>query len=373
MSRRGNGEGSVYRRRDGRWAGAVSLPNGKRATVYGATREEAATKLTAALRGRDQGLPVVDGQQTVGAYLNSWLVSVRPSLRPRTHQRYESLIRLQVKPAIGKVRLAKLTPQHLSRLYADLIAGGLSPTTTLQVHRVVRRALDQAARWGMVARNVAALVDAPRKARHEMRTLTTEEAQRLLTAAAGRRLEALYVLAVTTGMRQGELLALRWQDVDIDGGTVRVTGTLQQTKAGPVIAEPKTSSSRRQIVLSERAVSALKRHRKAQAEERLAVGEAWDGTWGVVFANEVGRPINASNLLTRDYRPLLRAAELSPAVRFHDLRHTAATLLLLANVHPKVVSEMLGHANIGITLNTYSHVLPTMQREAAAMMDAVLG
>ncbi len=185
------------------------------------------------------------------------------------------------------------------------------------------------------------------------------------------RLEALYVLAVTTGMRQGEILGLRWRDVDVDQGMVQVRGSMQALKGvGLHIAEPKTAGSRRHVMLSQRPIEALRRHRVAQAAERLRAGAGWEDN-DLVFANEVGRPIAAGNLLRRSFEPLLKSAGL-PRIRFHDLRHTSATLLLGQGVHPKIVSEMLGHSKITTTLDLYSHVTPTMQREAVRAFDAIL-
>ena len=222
----------------------------------------------------------------------------------------------------------------------------------------------------LVARNVATLVTPPRRRRREMTALDPGQARALLEARAGDRLEALYALALTTGMRMGELLALRWREVDLDGGTLRVNATLHRTRDGFVFAEPKTARSRRQVALTNAAVGALRRHRVAQAEERLRLGAVWEDN-DLVFANEVGRPIEATNLRNRSFWPLLERAAL-PRIRFHDLRHTAATLLLGQGVHPKIVSEMLGHSQIAITLDLYSHVTPTMQRQAAETLDAVL-
>lgn len=371
MGRRANGEGSIYQRGDGRWAAAVTLANGKRKTLYGRTREEVGRKLTAALKNRDDGLPVANGQHTVASYLDDWLASVKPTLRVSTWTRYHQLMHGHVIPHIGRVRLTKLSPQHVSRLYADRLEVGLKPATVAQTHRILHRALSQATRWGLVVRNVATLVDPPRVVREEMRTLSAEEVKRFLAAAADHRLHALFALAVSTGMREGELLALRWRNVDLDAGVVQVTGTLQRTPDGPRISEPKTKKSRRQIHLTKTAVEALKVHRVRQNEERLRMGPAWDDN-DLVFCNSIGRPLNDANMLNRDFRPLLEKAGL-PRIRFHDLRHTAATLMLGAGVHPKIVSEMLGHSQIGITLDLYSHVTPTMQAEAAAAMDGVLG
>lgn len=368
--KRANGEGSIYKRSDGRWAGSLSLASGKRKTFYGKTRQEVAGKLAAALKARQDGLPLVGERQTVGQYLASWLESVRPSLRPRTFERYRQYVRLHALPDIGRLPLSRLAPQHLQRLYASRLEAGLSPMSVRHLHAVLHRALSQATRWGLLARNVADLVTPPRAGRHEMQTLSPEQARAFLQAVEGDRYEALFALALTTGLRQGELLALRWQDVDPDAGTLQVRGTLQRTPNGLATAEPKTASSRRQVVLTAQAVGAVRCHRVAQAEERLRLGAAWEDT-GLVFVNEIGRPVEASNLVNRHFLPALRRAGL-PRIRFHDLRHTAATLLVARGVHPKIVSETLGHSQVAITLDTYSHVTPTMQRAAAEAMEAAL-
>jgi integrase len=203
-----------------------------------------------------------------------------------------------------------------------------------------------------------------------MRTLSGENVAALFEAAVGERLEALWVLAATTGMRQGELLALRWPELDLDRAAARVTATLAPGPNGPAITEPKTARSRRQIALTDQAVAALRRRRTAQAAERLQAGPAWVDTT-LVFCDELGRPLSAEWVVRRAFRPLLRKAGL-PAIRFHDLRHTAATLMLSRGIHPKIVAEMLGHATVAITLDVYSHVTPDMQREAARLMTEFL-
>jgi len=370
MSKRGRGEGTVYKRADGRWAAAVTLPNGRRKYFYAATRQEVARKLTAALKARQDGLPLASGRETVGAFLRTWLEAIRPSVRPRTWQRYEEYVRIHVAPALGKLPLARLQPHHLQRLYADRLKVGASPTDVRHLHSVIHHALKDGVRWGLIAHNVADLVTPPRIQRREMQTLSPEEARRFLEAAAGDRLEALYTLAITTGMRQGELLALRWQDVDLEAGTVQVRGTLQRTAAGLVVQEPKTRTSRRLVALTGAAVAALRRHKARQLEERLRAGAVWQDT-GFVFTNEIGGPLEVRNLIRRSFWPLLERAGL-PRIRFHDLRHTAATLMLAQGVHPKVAAEMLGHSQVAVTLDLYSHVTPTMQRQAAAAMDALL-
>jgi integrase len=334
----------------------------QRKAIYGKTRQEVARKLTAALRAHQDGLPLSDERVTVESFLRDWLVACEGRIRPRTWRTYESYLRVHAVPALGRLPLAKLEPRHLQRLYAETLAAGRSPTTVHQLHAILHRALGQAARWGMVSRNVADLVDAPRPARHEMRTLSPEEARAFLDAASDDRLEALYVLAVTTGLRQGELFRLRWRDVDLRASALQVRGT--------AAGEPKTAKSRRQVQLSQTAVEALQRHRKRQAGERLAAGPEWRDE-DLVFTNVLGGPLHIGNMTSRSFRPLLERAGV-PRIRFHDLRHTAATLLLGKGIHPKVVSEMLGHSQVGVTLDLYSHVTPTMHQQAAMAFDDLL-
>jgi integrase len=371
MGRKANGEGSIhYRSGDGRWAASLSLGDGRRKHFLGKTRQEVATKLAAAQRSRQEGLPVTDDRLTAGRYLADWLETARSYLRPRTWTRYEELLRLHVLPAIGSMRLARVGPQELQALYGRALANGLSPTTVRQLHAVLHKSLKQAVAWGNVARNAADYVQQPRATRREMKTLTPGEVRRLFEAAEGTKLEALFVLAATSGMRQGELLGLRWEDVDLDTAKARVRRSLQRCRQGFVFAEPKSDRSRRQVLLADVAVSALRRHRVAQTEERLRRGPAWEDC-DLVFTNASGRPIEVTNLTLRHFRPLLAKAGL-PLIRFHDLRHTAATLMLAQNVNPKIVSEMLGHSQISITMDLYQHVTETMQREAARAIDAIL-
>lgn len=369
--KRANSEGSITKRPDGLWEARITLDGGKRKSFYARTRQEASRKLAEALRAREKGLPVTGDRQSVGEYLTNWLEVTKPTIRPRTWKRYEQYVRVQLLPTVGGVGLSKLTPQHVQTLYAKKLEEGLSTTTVHHLHQVLHRALDAALRLDLVARNVCDLVDPPRMRHHEMTTLSEEQAALLLAAAEGNRFEALYVLALATGMREGELLALRWRDVDLHGGSLQVRATLQNTVDGFVFAEPKTALSRRRIALSKTAIEALKQHRVFQAQERLKLGPAWEDL-DLVFPNSIGKPMDAVNLLKYSFYPLLKKAEL-PQMRFHDLRHTAATLLLGRGINPKIVSEMLGHSQIGITLGLYSHVTPHMQQQAADAMDEALG
>jgi len=389
-SRSRRGDGSVYQRQDGKWVGEATV--GRRADggrdrryVYGDTPEEAQEKLRKLLYERDRGLLADPAKQTVGEFLSSWLQDVaKPAVRPRTYDCYSDIVERHIKPALGGIRLSKLSPQHLQRFYREKQEQGLTRTVRL-CHAVLHRALDRAAKWGLIVRNPADLVDPPKVPKKEFKPLSPEEAQRFLAAAEGDRFHALYVLAVTCGLRQGELLGLKWEDLDLERGTLQVRRQLQWVKAEGeerergkkrtepkwVLTEPKSAKSRRVVSLPAVAVAALKRHKARQTEERLRLGEVWQDL-GFVFCTCVGTPESPSNLRKRSFAPLLEKAGL-PKVRFHDLRHTCATALLAQGVHPKLVQEQLGHSQISLTLDTYSHVMPDMKREVAAKMDALFG
>jgi integrase len=377
MGKRGNGEGSITRhKKSGLYMARYTIHTAegpKRKTVYGKTRAEAAEELNKALTDQAGGIVVDDKNMTLGEYLDRWLRDcVRGSVRQSTFDRDSYLARTHIKPSLGRLKLKKLTPLDVQSLYRDRLDASLSPSTVNKIHTVLHKALSQAVRWNLILRNVTEAVKPPRPAPEEMRPLSSEETRRLLSAARGDRLEALYVLAVTTGMRRGELLGLKWLDVDLENATVSVRRTLTRTDNGKRIAlgDPKTKRSRRTIRLAPQAVEALRVHLERQLQEIEALGDRY-GDQGLVFATEAGTLINPSNLRQRSLAPLLKHAGL-PHIRFHDLRHTCATLLLSKNVHPKFVQELLGHATIAITLDTYSHVLPGMgDQTARAMQDAL--
>jgi integrase len=373
--RRGNGEGGVSRRKDGSWMAryTVQTPTGrKRKVLYAKSQAEARRKLTEAIADRDRGLTYDAEGLTLEEYLARWLEdSVRGSVKVNTYQSYGSLVRLHVCPTLGSTKLSALTPAHVQTLYRAKLDEGLAPKTVKFIHTTLHRALRQAVRWGLVPRNAAAEADPPRVVTPEMRPLSPVQARTLLQAARGNRLEALYVLAVTTGMRQGELLGLGWEDVDLEGRVVRVRRTLTLAKGGPWLTEPKTPKSRRQIRVTSGTVEVLGRHRVRQEVERSASGDRWDDR-DLVFRTRRGTPIRRDNLHDKHWKPLLRRAGL-PDIRFHDLRHTCATLLFTKGVHPKIVSEMLGHSSISLTLDTYSHVIPSLGEVAANAMEETLG
>ena len=375
MSRRGQNEGSIYKRKDGRWAGTLSLGyrNGKRwrKSFYGATRADVQKKLADALAAHQKGLPVVSEKQTVSDYLDNWLeTSARSRLRPRTFQRYQQHVRLHINPMIGHVRLARLTPQHVQQLLNDKIQEGLAPTTVRYMHAVLRRALNQAERWDLVARNAALLVDPPRVEKSEIDPLTPAQARSFLNAASGHRLEALYTVALALGLRLGEILGLEWNDIDFDRGTLTINKSLQRVGGKLIHVEPKSARSRRTISLPKTAVHALHAHRARQLEERLLAGKRWQEN-NLVFPTSLGTPMDGRNV-ARSFKNALKKAGLPPK-RFHDLRHTCASFLVAQGVHPRVVMEILGHSQISLTMDTYSHVLPEFRAEAAAQIEGLLG
>ena len=378
MGKRGNGEGSISRRKNGGWMAqyAVYAAEGRRRkTIYGKTRKDVAAKLATALSDREDGLIFDAGTLTVEEYLERWLSDcVRDTVKASTHSSYKQLVGKHVVPTLGRIRLKMLTATHVRGLLREKLDTGLSPRTVQYVRFVLRKALDQAVADNLIPRNPVAGVKSPQVRREEIKPLSPEQARLVLTTAAetGDRLEALYVLAIHLGLRQGELLALKWEDVDLEAGTLRVRRSLSGSNDGhPVFTTPKTAKSRRQVRLTAGATEALKRHRKRQLEERLRVAGLWRDH-GLVFATETGTPLDRHNLCQRSFEPLLKKAGL-PRIRFHDLRHTCATLLLTREVHPKIVQELLGHSTIAITLDTYSHVLPGMGDAAAGAMDEALG
>lgn len=373
--RRDPGDGSLFQRKDGRWVAQLLDPHGRRRYLYGATRAEAKQRLVEAQALVQTGQPLPDQRLTLGRYLQEWVAGLSTAtLKPRTIAYYARYVSRHILPAeVARKPLARLEPIDLRRFYAEKLTSGLSSTSVQHLHALLHVALQRAVDDGFLGRNVAALVgrsNRPKVRRVEMTTIAAgDQPRRFLEAAKGERLEALLVLAITTGMRRGELLALRWKDVDLDRGALAVTGSLQgESRATLSIASPKSGKSR-SVALGTVAVTALRDHRSRQAREQLLVGSEWRDL-GLVFSTEFGDFLSPTTLRLALLRTLARAD--LPTIRFHDLRHSAATLMLSRGVHPKMASEMLGHSTIGITLDLYSHVTANMQRQAADAIDAAL-
>lgn len=307
---------------------------------------------------------------TVTVGLEGWLEgTIKGSVKATTYESYERIIKCHIKPELGRHKLKTLTPDRVQALYQRKLDSGLTTGTVRLVHSVLSRALDQAVKWGMVPRNVCKATTPPKRVSEEIKPLDSKQARRLLDQAKGERLEALYVLAVTAGMRFGELLGLRWQDLDLEAATLRVRRTKSTAKSGPDFTTPKNGRGRI-INLTRQAVEALKAHRAAQNAERLKAGSLWQDH-GLVFCTHGGKPLDSHNVARTSFKPLLKRAEL-PSIRFHDLRHTCATLLLSQGHHPRLVQELLGHSSVALTLDRYSHVMPGMGEQTAAAMEAAL-
>ncbi len=371
-SRRGHGEGTITQRADGRWEARISLPAGKRKTLYGKTRKDVRDKLAAAQRDLANGLTPANNRQQLGPFLDQWLETVvRPTLRPRTYESYQSLARVHIKPALGHRPLAKLEPQELQAFLNAKHTSGLSASTVKYIHAVLHRALGQAVRWGTIPRNAAALVTPPRVVHAEVKVWNPDEAAAFLDAISGHRLEALYSVALAVGLRQGEALGLRWDEVDLTRATLTVKHQLQRLDGEFRLVETKTARSRRTVALPAFAVDTLRAHRARQLEDRLLAGSDWRGDeWGLVFMTMRGTPLDAKNV-THRFQDLLSRLGIA-RMRFHDLRHACASLMLAQGEHPRVVMETLGHSQISMTMNTYSHVTPSLQRDAADRMERLL-
>lgn len=371
----GNGAGTVYPRKnkEGKtigYIGAYHDLQGKRRYVSDKSKTECRNKLRAAMGDADKGLVYNAGTTTVAEYLDRWLTdSVKGTVRQRTYERYEQLVRVHLKPGLGRQQLKTLTPAHVRSLYKDRLAGGLSPRTINYIHVTLHKALKDAVSDGLIPRNVCDAVKSPRPGKTEVTPLTQDQARSLLSAANGDRLEALYTVALHCGLRQGELLGLKWEDVDLAAGRLSVRRTLSDTRDGWKFEQPKSGRGRA-VKLSQRATDALRSHRKRQLDERTGAVE--ERFTGLVFITGTGTPYTCTNLLSQRFRPLLKRAGLPAATRFHDLRHTCATMLLKMGQHPKYVQELLGHASIGITLDTYSHVIEGMGDGLADAMDGAL-
>jgi integrase len=377
MAKRGNGEGSIYRRNDGRWVGEMTIEGRKRKFVYGKTRKEVQEKLQTALQELQQGIVMTGtARQTLEQFLTDWLEnSQKQSVRARTYERFEEIVRLHIVPVLGRRRLQKLSAQHVQAFYTRKLNEGFSASTVGVFHSVLHKALSVAVKWGLVPRNVCDLVSPPHADGFEIQPLTTEQAHQLLFATRGHRLEALFILALATGMRRGELLALKWQDINFATSTLQVRRILTRVPSklpgkGFVESEPKTQRSRRSVVVAPFALEALRQHYERQLEAKRKAGVAWQ-EHDYVFCTSIGTHLHPSKDVLDQLKVLLKKAGL-PDIRFHDLRHSAATLLLSEGVHPKVVQELLGHSNISMTLDVYSHVLPNMQQDAISRLNTTL-
>jgi integrase len=350
--------------------GHVQNDAGERFRFYGKTQREVRERMTVIKRDLQQGIPPITGRMTLGAYLNQWLVeSAKPTVRESTYSSYRTIVRNHLVPKLGQVQIRQLTPSMVERFLNERLAIGLSPRRVEYFHAVLRRALNRAIKAGHVGRNVATLVDPPRVPHMEIKPLTPSQARVFLKAAEGNRLEALYSVALALGLRQGEALGLQWEDVDFKSGLIHVRIELQRIERQFRLVELKSQRSHRTVAMPPYIAEKLREHGARQREERVRLGPEWHNS-DFVFTSESGRPLDGINV-TRAFQRLLKHAGL-PKRRFHDLRHSCATLLLVQGVPARVVMEILGHSQIGLTMNTYTHVVPELGREAASGMQEFL-
>ena len=371
MTRR---EGSITQRSKGSWQARYYGPpdaNGRQKqvneTVTG-TKKEAERVLRERLATIENGGYVAKHKETVKGFLLGWLETyAATNVTLRTLHGYRGYVKRYLDPTIGAIPLQSLTVRHIQAVYAGMLDKGLSNTTVVQVHRILRESLKHAVKWGVLTRNVADAASPPKVQRKQMDMWDVETVCRFMEEAKESRFGDLYSLAILTGLRRSELCGLRWQQVDLVRGSVSVVGTLQRiTGYGLVEGQPKTARSRRSIALSPQATDVLHSIRGQQIEQQLEAGPVWQNT-DYVFTGTDGSPI-APDMISKDFCALVRKYGL-PHLTFHGLRHAHATLLLTSGVHAKVVSERLGHSNIGITMDTYSHVLPGLQEQAALALD----
>lgn len=383
-NKRNHGEGTIYyRKNEGRWCAQATIgldENGKpkRITIYGKTKKEVKEKLQQTCASISKGLIVDDEKVTVEKWLETWLWEYKHQmLRPSTFGDYECIIRIHINPNIGNIRLRELRPEHLQKLYNQKFAEGKSDSKIRHIHNIMHAALDQAMKNGLIARNVSEATTLPkRKETREIKVLTHEEEKRFIEALEGERLRAAFIIAISTGVRLGELLALTWDNVDFKNGTIAIKKSIRrvktfdensQNKTQIVFQEPKTKSGKRTLPIPQFALKELQEHKKRQLEEKLQAGPLYKDN-NLVFTTYVGTPIEATKLI-KVFKKICKKAQID--INFHALRHTFATRLLEANEHPKVVQELLGHGDISITLNTYSHVLPEVKQKAMDKINSL--
>lgn len=378
--------GSVVKRGDG-YSIVVELERdpitGKRRQKWHSgyrTKKDAERALSETVTALHAGTYIEPTKQTLADFVKQWLVAIEPTIRPSTHYSYDRNVRLHVLPHLGSVQLRRIDAGMLNGLYAELLAdgkqsnggGGLSPRSVRYIHTIVHRAFRDAVRWGRIARNPADAADPPRSAasvRPTMKTWTAEQLRAFLDHTADHRLHAAFVLLATTGMRRGECLGQRWSDVDLQAGRVSITQTVIAVNHDVRMGSPKTARARRTVVIDPGTVVALREHRQRQLAERLLMGAGFTDH-GLVFCRPDGAPLHPERF-SRTFTIEAARAGL-PAIRLHDLRHTWATLALTAGEHPKIVQERLGHANVSITLDVYSHVSEGLHADAASRVAGII-
>ena len=355
VKRRSKGEGSIFfSETENCWIAQITLPDGSRKRKRSKRQQVVKDWLLDVRKSIQTGVFIKADQITVNQHLDRYYSDVMlHTLRPKTLAAYESLIRVHIKPALGSIKLSQLRPDHIQSFYSSKLNSGLSNRTVHFIHSILHKALKQAVKWGLMVRNPVDLVEPPAVKRKPPVTWTVEQAREFLNLVKDHRFYPIYVLAMATGMREGELLGLYFEDVNFETGTIHVQRAVQNVPGrGTFLSEPKTKKAKRAIPLPEYALRILKEHCDRQNRNQ-----------GFIFTTRNGTPFSPRNLV-RHFKEVVRSSDL-PEIRFHDLRHYHATYLLSQNIHPSIVQQRLGHSSVLLTLDTYSHVLPSMQDEAA--------
>lgn len=371
--KRGQGEGSIYQRADGVWVASVSLgmENGrrKRRVVYGRTKTEVKQKLQALIAELQTKGTIPDPTKlTVAQYLDQWAQWAAGTVRASTMESYRVKLEKYIKPALGHIQLDRLQPFHIQALYNQMLASGLSRRTVEYTHAILRRALRRAVKLRLIPTDPTEGVDAPRAEQKEKRVLMPDQLEKLVQALADDPLGPFYYLALVTGARRGELIALRWEDIDWENRTMTIRRAATVVNKQVRFDAPKSRHSQRPILLTEEAIAVLRRHRVAQAEQKLRLGPLYDDH-GLVFPRMNGRPQEPSQV-SKHFRLLLRKAGLPP-LRLHDLRHTNATLMFALNTHPKLAASRLGNT-VPVAMETYTHTVPAMQEELVRKLAQII-
>jgi integrase len=374
--KRGQNEGSIYQRKDGRWAGQVSLPDGSRRSVYGKTAVIVREKMSALRLEVAQGIKTPK-RMTVAGLVTAWLEAKKSTVRHSTFTGYSLTINKHVVPKIGHIKLSAVTASDLERLYKEC-EKTISPKSIRNIHAAMKQAFDWAVRHDWISRNPAQLItatDLPKIVRNPPTVITREEARKLIDVAVGTKGEALIALAVTTGARVGEVMGITWDRLDLAStpATLRIDRALHYVDSKPLLMEPKTPAGVRDLTLTPTASAPLRKLRIEQNKAALRLGKAWSNPLDLVFVTEDGKPLNRRQVLKQYFRPLLIEAGLPPKMKFHTLRHAAASLLLADGVPVPLVSRMLGHSTPAFTMAIYSHAIPNSEHVVASAMESILG
>lgn len=369
MAKRGNNEGSIFKKKNGSWRAQVTV-DGRRLSYTAKSRAECHDWLRRTLDQIDEGMTFQGRNLTLGEYIDDWMSAKRNTVRAKTAHQYESLIVLYIKPYLGKIKLKDLNLRVLSRFYDRLLRKGVGKSNIRYTHRVLHAALEQAVKNGIIGRNPAHGATVPKPKRKEMQILNEQQVGQFLVAASTSRYKALYHLDLTTGMRSSELRGLTWSDVDWIRGTISIRRQIQDIPGqGALTGSPKTDSGIRTIMLGETTLNELKSQRQRNEIERAMAGNSWQEN-NLIFPSSIGTPFSKTDL-QRDFWKVLSMANL-PRIRFHDLRHTAASLMLIHGIPPLVVSKILGHSNPSVTLTIYAHSTLDMQADAVRIMDEIV-